>query len=60
MGDVGGAEELYREVLGGRRETLGDRHPDTLTSISNLGTLLKASCDLNGAEALYREALVGR
>ena len=28
------------EVLAAMRETLGDRHPDTLTSINNLGGLL--------------------
>merc|ERR1719424_468310 len=39
------------------RETLGDRHPNTLTSINNLGFLLKNQGDLDGAEALYREAL---
>ena len=42
-----------------RRETLGERHPSTLTSISNLGMLLKEKGDLDGAEALYREALEG-
>jgi hypothetical protein len=32
-GDLAAAEPLYREALEVRRETLGDRHPDTLTSI---------------------------
>ena len=40
------------------RETLGDRHPCTLISINNLGSLLQAKGDLAAAEALYREALV--
>jgi hypothetical protein len=40
-----------------RRETLGNRHPDTLNSINNLGTLLRAKGDLAAAEPLYREAL---
>ena len=35
------AEPLLREALKVRRETLGDRHPDTLISINNLGMLLK-------------------
>ena len=35
------ARPLYDEALTARRETLGDRHPDTLTSIGNLGSLLQ-------------------
>ena len=56
-GDLDGAEGLLREALAARRETLGDRHPDTLTSINNLGSLLHAKGDLDDAEGLYREAL---
>jgi len=59
-GDLDGAEALYREALEAQRETLGDRHPNTLTSINNLGRLLAAKGDLDGAEALYREALEGQ
>ena len=40
MGDLDGASPLYREALQGRRETLGDRHAYTLTSMGNLGMLL--------------------
>jgi len=40
-----------------QRETLGSRHPNTLTSISNLGLLLKDKGDLSTAEPLSREAL---
>ena len=40
-----------------QRETLGNRHPDTLLSINNLGELLFAKGDLATAEPLYREAL---
>ena len=57
QGDLAGAAPLYRETLQMSRETLGDRHPDTLISICNLGTLLRAQGDLAGAAALYREAL---
>ena len=42
-----------------QRETLGNRHPDTLTSIHNLGELLRAKGDLAAAEPLCREALEG-
>ena len=42
------------------RETLGNRHPDTLTSINNLGELLHAKGNLAAAESLLREALEAR
>ena len=35
-GDVEGAETLFLQALEGRRETLGDRHLSTLTSIYSL------------------------
>ena len=34
------AEPLYREALEVSREMLGDRHPDTLTSMNDLGLLV--------------------
>ena len=34
------AEPLYRKALEVWRETLGDRHPDTLTSMNDLGLLV--------------------
>jgi tetratricopeptide (TPR) repeat protein len=51
------AEPLYREALEVSRETLGDRHPNTLTSINNFGLLLQAKGDLAAAEPLCLEAL---
>ena len=39
---------------------MGDRHPDTLTSINNVGSLLYAQGDPKGARALYEEALEAR
>ena len=56
-GDLAGAEPLWVEALQARCETLGDRHPSTLTSLNNLGMLQKAKGDLAGAEPLYVEAL---
>ena len=53
------AEPLYREAVKVSRETVGDRHPDTLGSINNLGTLLWDKGDLAAAELLCREALEG-
>ena len=50
------AEPLFREALEMNRETLGNRHPSTFTSICNLGLLLQAKGDLTAAEPLLREA----
>ena len=57
QGKLDAAEPLYREALRARRETLGATHPDTLTSMSNLASLLKAQGKLDEAEPLYREVL---
>ena len=43
------AEPLYLEVKDVKRILLGERHPDTLTSISNLGTLFEAKGDVEAA-----------
>ena len=51
------AAALLREVLKADRETLGNRHPYTLSSIGNLGSLLQEQGDLAGAVLLLREAL---
>ena len=56
-GDLAAAEPLLRESLEGQRETLGNRHWHTLTSIHNLGSLLYAKGDLAAAEPLLREAM---
>ena len=45
------AKPLFEEALAARRETLGDRHPDTLISINNLGLLLKAQGRLDEARS---------
>ena len=42
--------EPSSEALQAYRETLGDRHPDTLASINNMGNLLSIM-----GEALMRE-----
>ena len=60
MGCLTSAEPLLREALEVQRGTLGDRHPDTLTSINNLGLLLQTKGDLAAAEPLIREAFEGR
>ena len=47
---------LYNEALETRRAVLGSRHPDALTSINNLASLLQATGDLDRAEELLSEA----
>ena len=59
-GDYEGAEPLYRRALEVRERTLGEEHPDTLTSVNHLGLLLKSKGDYEGAEPLYRRALEDR
>ena len=59
QGRLSEAEPLYLEALAARRETLGDRHPDTLASINNLAGLLMEQGRLDEAEPLYLEALAG-
>ena len=40
QGKVDEAEPLYRECLSAKKETLGDRHPETLISVSALVVLV--------------------
>jgi hypothetical protein len=47
---------LLREALEACRATLGDRHPDTLRAINNLGRLLHDQGRLGEAETLLLEA----
>ena len=49
---------MQADALEGLRKTLGNRHPDTLNSIRNLGTLLQAKGDLGAARRMLREATV--
>ena len=51
------ARLLYEEALQAFRETLGDRHLDTLVSINNMGALLQNMGKLEEARPLYEEAL---
>jgi len=60
QGHVAQAEQLHREALEGRRSLLGENHPDTLTSKSNLANVLQMQGRLAQAEQLHREALEGR
>ena len=58
QGDLSVQTRYYaRRFMNVRREKLGNRHPDTLTSIYNLGSLLVYPGDLVGAAPLMRKAL---
>jgi hypothetical protein len=47
-------------VLGISARVLGEEHPDTLTSTSNLSATLEAQGDHDGAIRLLRQCLAGR
>ena len=57
QGKLDEAEPLKREELNACRVQLGDKHPNTLTSINNLANLLRDQGKLAEAEPLYREVL---
>eukprot|EP00964_Phaeocystis_antarctica_P048556 scaffold28115_cov70-Phaeocystis_antarctica.AAC.1 len=57
MGKLEEARPLYEEALQGERETLGDRHPSTLTSINCMGVLLQEMGKLEEARPLLEEDL---
>jgi hypothetical protein len=42
QGKYDAAEPLYKDCLAMRKEVLGDRHPDTLTSLNNFAICYKA------------------
>ena len=42
MGQLEEARPLYEEVVQASKETLGERHPNTLVYIKNLDVLLQA------------------
>lgn len=55
------AESLQVQALAGRRRVLGEEHPNTLASMSNLGALYLSQGRLSVAEPLFTQAVeVGR
>jgi tetratricopeptide (TPR) repeat protein len=51
------AERLFRRALQGREKVLGQEHPDTLASISNLALVLNRQGKYEEAEAMNRQTL---
>jgi serine/threonine protein kinase len=51
------AMPLQESALATRRRVLGDDHPDTIQSISNMGFVLQARGKLSEVEPYFREAL---
>ncbi|CAG8883634.1 unnamed protein product, partial [Penicillium egyptiacum] len=45
------AEAIHRRTLQDREKVLGPEHPDTLTSVSNLGSVLESQGKYEEAEA---------
>jgi serine/threonine protein kinase/Tfp pilus assembly protein PilF len=60
IGLYSSARPLQESALATRRRVLGEEHPDTLTSINDMGFLLRNQGRLAEAEAYYREALEKR
>ena len=59
-GEYAAAERIGRTAVVGREEVLGVEHPDTLTSVSNLGSVLERQGKYEEAEAMHQRALEGR
>lgn len=57
IGKYDAASPLQERALVTRRRALGNEHPDTLTSVINMGFLLRARGKLAEAEPYYRESL---
>jgi hypothetical protein len=57
MDDYVGAQPYFEKALAIRRKVLGEEHPATVTSLTNLGELLQAKGDYAGARLYFEQAL---
>ncbi len=57
MGDLAAARPYLERALAIYEKALGPDHPDTATSLNNLGGLLQAMGDLAAARPYYERAL---
>jgi hypothetical protein len=48
---------MHRQTLARREKVLGHEHPDTLTSMNNLATVLESQGKYEEAEAIHRQTL---
>jgi tetratricopeptide (TPR) repeat protein len=60
LGQYASAETSHRKASSLRKEALGPEHPDTLTSMSNLASVLNSQGKYEEAEAINRQTLVRR
>ncbi|KAF2183993.1 TPR-like protein [Zopfia rhizophila CBS 207.26] len=60
VGQYAVAENISRSAMMAREAVLGREHPHTLTSVSNLGSVLSRQGKYEKAEAMHRRALEGR
>jgi tetratricopeptide (TPR) repeat protein len=60
MGEYGKAEQTERSAVMAREEMLGREHPNTLISVSHLGSVLERQGKYDEAEAMHQQALEGR
>ncbi|MBF0109672.1 MAG: CHAT domain-containing protein [Magnetococcales bacterium] len=56
MGRFGPAEDRYREVLALEKKTLGENHPNTIATQSDLAGLLRRKGELVQAEKMFLDA----
>ncbi|KAH7385972.1 hypothetical protein BKA66DRAFT_490292 [Pyrenochaeta sp. MPI-SDFR-AT-0127] len=59
MGDFVTAKSMCRSAVAVREKVLGEEHPETLTSVSYLGSVLERQGKYEEAEAMYQRALQG-
>ncbi len=59
-GNYAEAERYYREALALQVDVLGEDHPTTLVTMSNLGWLLQVAWRLEAADSVLRRTLAGR
>jgi hypothetical protein len=50
---------MHQQALQGYEKVLGPEHPDTLTSVSQLGSVLEQQGKYEEAEAMHRQDLAG-
>ena len=60
QGNMEGARSLYEQAYKIRQRVLGEHHPDTLTSMYNLGVCMKEQGEKEEALQLLQKAYDGR